>query len=146
MTEIVPDKSGHLSFGRHKIYWEYHGTGEREAVCLLNGLAMHTPAWYWCLPELTDEFDVILYDYLGQGQSSCPDEPYSIPDFCHYLTGIINVNSVSNSARIVEISLRSKKSHTARNPPVQTSTITVSFSSRSVTISDISPVSSTQIG
>lgn len=91
MSEIVPDRSGHLSFGRHKIYWEYHGSGEREAVCLLNGLAMHTPAWYWCLPELTDEFDVILYDYLGQGQSSCPDEPYSIPDFCHYLTGILDV-------------------------------------------------------
>ena len=90
MSEVIPDKSGHLRFGEHRIYWEYHGKGDKEAVCLLNGLAMHTGAWYWCLPELTDEFDVVLYDYLGQGQSSCPDEPYSIPDFCRYLTGILD--------------------------------------------------------
>jgi pimeloyl-ACP methyl ester carboxylesterase len=90
MPEITPDKSGHLSFGDHEIYWEYHGNGDKEAVCLLNGLAMHTPAWYWCLPELTDEYDVLLYDYLGQGRSSCPDEPYYIADFCDYLTGIID--------------------------------------------------------
>jgi pimeloyl-ACP methyl ester carboxylesterase len=90
MPEVSPDKSGHLSFGEHRIYWEYHGRGDREAVCLLNGLAMHTGAWHWCLSELTGEFDVILYDYLGQGRSSCPDEPHLIPDFCHYLTGIID--------------------------------------------------------
>jgi 3-oxoadipate enol-lactonase len=91
MSEIVPDRSGHLSFGHSRIYWEYHGGGEKEAVCLLNGLAMHTPAWYWCLPDLTDEFDVILFDYLGQGQSSSPDEPHVIPDFCGYLAGIMDV-------------------------------------------------------
>ncbi len=90
MSDIQPDKCGHLPFGEHEIYWEYHGRGKREAICLLNGLAMHTPAWYWCLGELLDEFDVILYDYLGQGRSSCPDEPHYIPDFCHYLTGILD--------------------------------------------------------
>ncbi len=90
MPEVVPDKSGHLPFGDQRIYWEYHGRGDKEAVCLLNGLAMHTGAWYWCLPELTDEYDVLLYDYLGQGQSSCPDEPHFIPDFCHCLTGILD--------------------------------------------------------
>lgn len=35
MPEITPDKSGHLSFGDHEIYWEYHGNGDKEAVCLL---------------------------------------------------------------------------------------------------------------
>jgi pimeloyl-ACP methyl ester carboxylesterase len=90
MSEVTPAKSGHLTFGQHQIYWEYHGQGDREAVCLLNGLAMHTPAWYWCLPELLGEYDVILYDYLGQGRSSCPDEPHYIPDFCDYLTGVLD--------------------------------------------------------
>ena len=37
--EITPDRSGHLEVGKQKIWWEYHGKGDREAVCLLNGLA-----------------------------------------------------------------------------------------------------------
>jgi 3-oxoadipate enol-lactonase len=90
MAELTPDRSGFLESGEQRIWWEYFGQGDREAVCLLNGLAMHTKAWYWCLPELADEYDVLLYDYLGQGQSSCPDEPYLIPDFCHALTAILD--------------------------------------------------------
>jgi 3-oxoadipate enol-lactonase len=69
-----------------RIWWEYFGTGDREAVCLLNGLAMHTKAWYGFLPLLTDEYDVILYDYPGQGESSKDDVPYSIPEFARYLS------------------------------------------------------------
>lgn len=90
MNDLRPDKSGRLSYGDHEIWWEYFGQGDREAVCLLNGLAMHTKAWYWFLPDLQPGFDVILYDYLGQGESSCPDEPYDIADFCHALTGILD--------------------------------------------------------
>jgi 3-oxoadipate enol-lactonase len=90
MGEIHPDRSGHLEHGRHRIWWEYFGDGGREAVVLLNGLAMHTKAWYGFLDELRPEFDVLLYDYLGQGDSSCPDEPYFISDCCHHLTGIMD--------------------------------------------------------
>ncbi|MDX1631546.1 MAG: alpha/beta hydrolase [Thermoanaerobaculia bacterium] len=90
MTEIEPTRSGHLSRGDHRVWWEYHGDGDREAVVLLNGLAMHTRAWYGFLDELRPELDVLLYDYLGQGQSSCPDVPYSIPGFCHDLAGILD--------------------------------------------------------
>ena len=90
MAEITPDKSGHLEHGPHRIWWEYFGNGDREAVVLLNGLAMHTKAWYGFLGELQPEYDVLLYDYVGQGDSSCPDEPYFIPDCCHHLTGIMD--------------------------------------------------------
>ncbi|MDY7096492.1 MAG: hypothetical protein SX243_26265, partial [Acidobacteriota bacterium] len=69
---IEPTRSGHLPQGEHQIFWELHSGGEapRDTVCLLNGLAMHTRAWYGFLPRLTDRYDVLLYDYLGQGQSS----------------------------------------------------------------------------
>ncbi|MDH3254176.1 MAG: alpha/beta hydrolase [Acidobacteriota bacterium] len=90
MSETTPDESGHLTFGDDKIWYERFGQGDKETVCLLNGLAMHTKAWYWFVPALTDDYDVVLYDYLGQGQSSCPDRPHFIPDFCRYLTGIID--------------------------------------------------------
>jgi len=90
MSDIIPDRSGHLEVDGQKVWWEYHGDGSREAVCLLNGLAMHTKAWYGFLPMLTDSYDVILYDFLGQGQSSQEDVPYFIPEFARYLTLIMD--------------------------------------------------------
>lgn len=94
---IEPNRSGHLPQGEHRIFWELHVAGmdggeeaPRETICLLNGLAMHTRAWYGFLPRLTDRYDVLLYDYLGQGQSSCPDEPHFIPDFAHALRAILD--------------------------------------------------------
>lgn len=90
MAELTPDRSGRLPVDGYEVHWEYFGRGDREAVCLLNGLAMHTKAWYGLLPLLTTELDVVLYDYLGQGESSAPDVPYSIPRFADYLTLILD--------------------------------------------------------
>ena len=56
--EIIPDRSGHLDVDGQKVWWEFHGDGSREAVCLLNGLAMHTKAWYSFLPLLIDDYDI----------------------------------------------------------------------------------------
>ena len=93
-TEIVPAKSGTFEAGEHTIWWEYHGTGDREVCCLLNGLAMHTRAWYGFLPQLLDEYDVILYDFPGQGQSSKKDVPYFIPELAGQLVHIMDLNEV----------------------------------------------------
>jgi len=90
MGELVPDREGFLAVGEHRVRWEFLGRGDREAVCLLNGLAMHTRAWYGVLPRLLDAYDVVLYDYLGQGLSSAPDEPYSIPEFAGYLPRVLD--------------------------------------------------------
>ena len=90
MTDVTPDRSGHIERGEHRIWWERFGDGSREAVVLLNGLAMHTQAWYGFLDELRPRFDVLLYDYLGQGRSSSPDECYSIPGFAHDLAAILD--------------------------------------------------------
>ncbi len=94
-SDLSPDRSGHLSVDGQRIWWEYFGTGEREAVCLLNGLAMHTKAWYGFLPMLVEDYDVILYDFPGQGESSKDDVPYSIPDFARYLALIMDENGVA---------------------------------------------------
>jgi 3-oxoadipate enol-lactonase len=105
MPEITPLRSGHVPHpGRpqHRIWWELHGTGGREVVCLLNGLAMHTKAWYPFLEDLaarpgSDGYDVLLYDYLGQGVSSSPDEPVTIPELAQELTAILDVNGVERA-------------------------------------------------
>jgi pimeloyl-ACP methyl ester carboxylesterase len=85
-----PDRSGTLSLDEHSIYWELFGNGDREVVCLLNGLAMHTGAWYGFLPRLRPEFDVLLWDYPGQGRSSTADVPYHLDRIASYLARIID--------------------------------------------------------
>jgi pimeloyl-ACP methyl ester carboxylesterase len=88
MPDLIPDREGFVSEDGHKIHYEYFGRGDHESICLLNGLAMHTKAWYGFLPRLLPHLDVILYDYPGQGESSAPDVPYFIPRIAGYLTRI----------------------------------------------------------
>lgn len=80
----------HVEDGTRRIYWEYFGEGEKEIVVLLNGVAMLTRSWYRAVPNLYPEYDVLLYDYFGQGQSSQEDEPYYISKFSDYLIRIMD--------------------------------------------------------
>ena len=88
MPDLQPSRTGTLAAGTRAIFWEYFGDGTREPVCLLNGLAMHTKAWYPFLDRLRPDFDVLLYDYPGQGESTSLDEPIEIPEIAGYLAGI----------------------------------------------------------
>jgi len=65
--------------------------GGRETVCLLNGLAMSTKSWLGFLPELTPTYDVLLFDYLGQGASDDAEvRGGAIPAFGDALAGILD--------------------------------------------------------
>ena len=92
ISELAPDRTGFLAVegGRRRIYWEYFGQGAKEIVVLLNGLAMFTKSWYRTLPFLYPDYDVLLYDYFGQGSSSQEDEPYYIPRFADYLVSVMD--------------------------------------------------------
>ena len=91
-----PNRSGFLLVENdmRRVYWEYFGQGDREVVVMLNGVAMSTRGWYRNLPELQPGFDVLLYDYLGQGRSSQEDEPYHIDHFAEYLVRIMDTLGV----------------------------------------------------
>jgi 3-oxoadipate enol-lactonase len=88
--QLRPTRAGFVHPDGRDIWYEYFGEGDREAVVLLNGLAMSTKAWYTFLPLMLPEFDVLLFDYLGQGESSKPDEPYSITRTAAALTEIMD--------------------------------------------------------
>ena len=90
MGDVTPDAEGVVQADGHRLHWERFGRGGRETVCLLNGLAMSTRSWYSFVPRLIDQYDVLLWDYLGQGGSSCDDVPYDIPRFGDYLTMIVD--------------------------------------------------------
>jgi pimeloyl-ACP methyl ester carboxylesterase len=96
-----PKASGFLEDGELRIWWELHDTGgvspngaaPREVVCLLNGLAMHTKAWFPFLDDL-EGYDVLLYDYVGQGASSSPDEPITLPRIAGHLRSILDLQGI----------------------------------------------------
>jgi aminoacrylate hydrolase len=89
---LTPTKTGFVAVegGSRRVYWEYFGRGQREVVVLLNGLAMLTRSWYRTVPFLHPKYDVLLYDYFGQGQSSQEDEPYFIPKLAEHLIRIMD--------------------------------------------------------
>ena len=91
-AEITPTRTGFVEVedGARRIYWEYIGDGEKEVVVFLNGLAMLTRSWYRTVPFLYPDYDVLLYDYFGQGQSSQEDEPYFISRFADYLVQVMD--------------------------------------------------------
>ncbi|MHA3964281.1 MAG: alpha/beta fold hydrolase [Candidatus Thorarchaeota archaeon SMTZ1-45] len=57
------------------IYYEIHGEG--EPVIFGNGVFSNTLGWINQVPVFSKEYQVILYDMRGQGQSEKPKEPYT---------------------------------------------------------------------
>lgn len=78
MADQTPTRTGSLPHGPHTLFWEYFGTGALPPVVLLNGLAMHTKAWYPFIERVAG-FDVVLLDYPGQGASSSDDRAVTMP-------------------------------------------------------------------
>lgn len=93
---LTPSRSGFVPVenGTRRIYWEYFGEGKKEVVVFLNGLAMLTKSWYRTLPFLYPDYDILLYDYFGQGESSQEDEPYFIHRFADYLIEVMDTVGV----------------------------------------------------
>jgi len=95
MSDVEPIRSGRLPLGRQEIHWEEHGSGEggadgREAICLLNGLAVDTRTWYGFLDRLLDRYDVLLWDYPGQGRSTRHDLPLTFPELADGMAAILD--------------------------------------------------------
>ncbi|MFW9833223.1 MAG: alpha/beta fold hydrolase [Candidatus Thorarchaeota archaeon] len=57
------------------IYYEIHGEG--EPVIFGNGVFSNTLGWVNQIPIFSKQYQVILYDMRGQGQSEKPEGPYS---------------------------------------------------------------------
>jgi len=91
MSVCRPARTGRLPIDDGvEVFWEYVGDGTRPPVCLLNGLAMHTKAWYPFLPRLTPDYDVLLVDYPGQGESTSRDVPLSMPGLAGILHRLVD--------------------------------------------------------
>jgi len=87
-----PTQCGDLHIAKDDvtIHWERFGRGDRETVVLLNGIGMLTQSWYTSVPQIHPDFDVLLYDYPGQGASSSEDKPYYIHRLADYLAAVLD--------------------------------------------------------
>lgn len=92
VERATPTKSGYLDLPNEdaRIYWDYFGEGEKEVCVFMNGLAMLTEGWYTSVSRIQPEFDVLLYDYRGQGKSTRDDVPYKISEFANYCALIMD--------------------------------------------------------
>jgi 3-oxoadipate enol-lactonase len=92
--------TGLVQVAGRQYFWERHGVTHRPALVFLNGMASSTASWSKYVPFVRDVFDVILYDYLGQGKSDAPDEPYSIGQFTDALDAILDVNALGGACLV----------------------------------------------
>jgi len=61
-----------------KIAWDRRGNG--APLLLIHGLGYARWGWEPVLPELAEQFDVILFDNRGIGESDAPPGPYTVAE------------------------------------------------------------------
>jgi 3-oxoadipate enol-lactonase len=69
------------------LYYNLYGSG--ASLVLIHGLGADQTLWDLQTPRFSQDFQVIVYDLRGHGQSESPDDPYSIElfadDLHHFL-------------------------------------------------------------
>jgi pimeloyl-ACP methyl ester carboxylesterase len=84
------------------IHYEIHGEG--EPVVLIGGLGADTFLWFRQTPELSKDFQVIVFDNRGAGESDKPEESYSIKMFADDTAGLLKALGIAR-AHIIGASL-----------------------------------------
>jgi pimeloyl-ACP methyl ester carboxylesterase len=84
----------------------YERVGNRDGgtVAFVEGLGYGRWMWQWQQRALEDEFDLILWDNRGTGESDAPDGPYTIPDMAGDLEAVLSAAGV-DSAHVIGASM-----------------------------------------
>lgn len=61
--------------GNIEMYYEVHGSG--EPIVLIHGLSVDSSAWLNQVSVLSQNYQVVVFDNRGVGQTDTPDEDYS---------------------------------------------------------------------
>ena len=76
------------SFGGTEIYYEVHGEG--PPLLLVPGLGGTGNYWQPQIEEFSRDFQVIIHDHQGTGQSSRPEMTYSVEQMTRDLLGLMD--------------------------------------------------------
>ena len=85
-----------------KIYYETHGTG--EPIVLLRGLGGTVRGWASQVSYLSHNYQTILIDNRGAGESDKPDEEYSLDIFASDMKAVLDAIGVEK-AHILGLSM-----------------------------------------
>ena len=85
-----------------KIAWNRRGNG--APLLLIHGLGYARWGWEPVLPELAEQFDVILFDNRGIGESDAPPGPYTVAEMAADAVQVLDEAGVAR-AHVVGTSL-----------------------------------------
>ena len=78
--------------------WNRFGSG--QSVVLLHGVGMNKNVWAPQVNELGEDFDVLVFDMWGHGESALPNQKLKLEDYTEQLTDLLDELEIE-SAHIV---------------------------------------------
>jgi len=85
-----------FDYNGKKIHYETHGEG--TPIVLLNGIMMSTLSWYQFIQPLSANNQLILVDFLDQGQSDKHPEPYNLDIQVAVVKGLLDHLGIEKAA------------------------------------------------
>lgn len=78
------------------MYYEVHGEG--DALMLISGTGGTCDSWrYFQVPAFSQEYQVVIFDHRGVGQSDKPDEPYATRGFAADAVGLLEALGIERA-------------------------------------------------
>ncbi|WP_302080784.1 alpha/beta fold hydrolase [Salinibaculum rarum] len=87
-----------------QLAYERDGVEDGETIAFVCGLGYGTWMWNWQRERLADEFDLLLWDNRGAGDSDVPEGPYTISEMAADLEAVLEAAGVA-SAHVVGASM-----------------------------------------
>jgi 3-oxoadipate enol-lactonase len=78
-----------------EMYYEVHGSG--EPIVLIHGLGMDSSTWFNQVPVLSQQYQVIVFDNRGVGQTDAPSEAYSTEMMADDAAALLKFLNVDNA-------------------------------------------------
>lgn len=85
-----------------QLHYEKHGQG--DPLVLIQGLGHPLEMWFKQVPALAEEFQAIIFDNRGTGQSDKPPGPYTISLMAHDVLGLLDQLGVG-AAHLLGVSM-----------------------------------------
>ena len=79
-----------------ELYYEVHGSG--QPLLLIAGLGYGAWFWHKLVKELKDDFQIIVFDNRGSGQSDQPEGPYTVPLLAADTAGLLDALELEGAA------------------------------------------------
>jgi pimeloyl-ACP methyl ester carboxylesterase len=87
-----------------RLAYERDGVADGDTVVFVCGLGYGTWMWNWQRERLDDDYDLILWDNRGAGDSDEPEGPYTVPEMAADLDAVLDDAGV-DSAHVVGASM-----------------------------------------